>query len=70
MAHFSTQNQKKHPIVWIQGDAGCGKDFVVDQVLTDLGKAHLRVKGSNLQDVLLLTEQAKEEGENSYYRRG
>ena len=62
MAHLGTQSPKKHPIVWIQGDAGCGKDFVVEQVLMDLGKAHLRVKGSNLQDVLLLTEQAKKEG--------
>ena len=60
--HFTSLTQTHYPVVWIQGDAGCGKDFVVDKVLTDLKKPYLRAKGSNLQHVLQSADTAKKNG--------
>ena len=60
--HFTSLAQTHYPVVWIQGDAGCGKDFVVDKVLTDLKKPYLRAKGSNLQHVLQSADTAKKNG--------
>ena len=56
---LSDQPVKKHPIVWIQGEAGCGKDYAVDSVLKELGQSYHRVKGSNLQAVLSSVKEAK-----------
>ena len=58
--------------MWIQGDAvrsGKGVSYV-DQVLTDsVFKAHLRVKGSNLQDVSFVDGTSyKKKAKMSYYR--
>ena len=59
---LNSKGTHKYPIVCIQGEAGCGKDFVVDTVLNDSSKPYIRVKGSSMQDVLEAAKKAKQEG--------
>ena len=51
------------PIFWLEGDAGCGKDYIVTQVLETLSLDFKRVKGSDVQSVIECVCVAKKKGE-------
>ena len=50
-------------VLWIEGEAGCGKDYVTNLVLENLDICPIRTKGSDLQMVLDSAEIAKQTGQ-------
>ena len=51
------------PVLWIEGEAGCGKDYITDAVIQSQGiQSVMRVKGSNVQTVLNCSDEAKKNG--------
>ena len=61
--HLNGESDRiKKPILWIEGLAGSGKDFITEQVFKEQGVKSIRVRGVRLQSVIEKSKIAKRNG--------